>query len=92
MNRALWNKAIRDSRTLLLSLALILFCFHWLFVWMTSKIPVFDLPDFLEVHLSGFQPLSDVPFKDLATREGLIALAYVDPLVLCVFTIWGIGR
>ena len=126
MQRALWQKSIRDAAVMFVSLAVMLLLFHVLFVWLSSKIGIvpklesmnnIDLeklkeafepkegttsPDgegsplslaaLLESTFKDFEKLSGVPFTDVATRSGLLALGYVDPVVLFVFVIWGIGR
>ena len=104
MRRALWSKSFRDCAALLIALSVLLFVFNILFVWMSSHIKLAidfkDVPGVFKVALSsilknmlsGFEKLSGVPFDDVATREGLLALAYVDPIVLFAFVVWGIGR
>jgi len=51
-----------------------------------------SLATLLKAMLKDFEKLSGVPFQDVATRSGLLALGYVDPVVLFAFVIWGIGR
>ncbi len=51
-----------------------------------------NLATMLKSMFKDFEKLSGVPFQDVATRSGLLALCYVDPVVLFVFVIWGIGR
>jgi ABC-2 type transport system permease protein len=93
MNRALWEKAIRDGLPLLASLAALLFLFHWLFVWLTSQISLPAMHEFLLNALpKDWEKLSGVPFKEVATPAGRLALAWVDPLVLFAGTIWAISR
>ncbi|MFO0897702.1 MAG: ABC transporter permease subunit [Pirellulales bacterium] len=93
MNRALWEKAIRDALPLLVSLLALLFLFHWLFVWLTSQISLPAMHEFLLNALpKDWEKLSGVPFKEVATPAGRLALAWVDPLVLFAATIWAISR
>ena len=104
MQRALWTKSFRDSAALLAALTVLLFAFNVLFVWMSSHIQLdikldevsgviqVALAPMLKGMFKNFERLSGVPFEDVGTREGLLALAYVDPIVLFTFVIWGIGR
>lgn len=104
MHRALWSKSFRDSAVLLAVLTVLLFVFNVMFVWMSSHIKVAieleTVPGVVQVALESilkgtfknFEKLSGVPFEDVARREGLLALAYVDPVVLFSFVVWGIGR
>ncbi|MCG8585442.1 MAG: ABC transporter permease [Pirellulales bacterium] len=104
MYRALWSKSFRDGAVMLVALTVLMFTFNVLFVWMSSHIKVAieleDVSGVVQVALesilkgtfSNFEKLSGVPFEDVARREGLLALAYVDPVVLFSFVIWGIGR
>jgi ABC-2 type transport system permease protein len=93
MKRALWEKAVRDSLPLLVSLLALLFLFHWLFVWLTSQISLPAMHEFLLNALpKDWEKLSGVPFREVATPAGRLALAWVDPLVLFAATIWAIAR
>lgn len=40
----------------------------------------------------NWQRLSSVPFADIATHSGRVALALVDPVVVLAATVWGITR
>ncbi len=91
-NRALWPKAFAEIWLLLVALSVLMFAFAWLFVWLTSKIELPALFNFLASGLKDFEKLSGVPFNQVATYEGRIALAFVDPLVLLAVTVWAIAR
>jgi ABC-2 type transport system permease protein len=91
-NAALWTKAIRESWVLFLSLCLLLFAFTWVYVWLISKIDLPVLYEFLLGGLKDLERLSGVPFEDVATPEGRIALAFVDPLVHLGVIVWAISR
>jgi ABC-2 type transport system permease protein len=92
LNRALWTKAARESWSLLASLAVLLFAFAWVYVWLISKIELSVLLQFLIGGLKDLERLSGVPFKDVATPEGRIALAFIDPLVHLGVIVWAISR
>ena len=49
MNRALWKKAIGEAWILLTGCALLMFGFHWLFVYITSLIGQQDFRAILDL-------------------------------------------
>ena len=91
-NGALWAKAARESWGLLAALAVLLFAFAWVYVWLISKIELPVLLQFLTAGLKDLERLSGVPFKDVATPEGRVALAFIDPLVHLGVIVWAISR
>ena len=92
-NTAIWKKAWGDQRVLFLSLAALWTGFPWLYLWLSAQIP---MPAFQEVLLraipADWQKLSGVPFAEVATHAGRVALAFVDPVVVLAATVWGITR
>jgi ABC-2 type transport system permease protein len=91
-NRAIWTRAVTECWVLLASLSVLLFAFAWVYVWLISKIELPVLHQFLLGGLKDLERLSGVPFVDVATPEGRIALAFVDPLVHLGVTVWAIAR
>jgi ABC-2 type transport system permease protein len=91
-NRAVWTKAFLESWVLLASLCVLLFAFAWIYVWLITKIELPALAKFLMIGLKDLERLSGVPFIEVATPEGRIALAFVDPLVHLGVTVWAIAR
>jgi len=93
MNRALWIKAVLEGRRLGLSLALLLFVFQWLFVYLTSLIDLTALGFFLKTGIPAeLEKLAGIPFALVATTHGRIAMAYVDPVILFAAVSWGVAR
>jgi ABC-2 type transport system permease protein len=92
-NTAVWWKAWGDQRVLLLSLVALWSAFPWLYIWLSAQI---QMPAFqnvlLEVIPKDWQKLSGVPFSEVATYAGRVALAFVDPVVVLAATVWGITR
>ena len=92
-NTAVWRRSWGDQRTLLLALACLWAAFPALYLWLSAQIP---MPAFQEVLLRAipqqWQKLSGVPFSDVATPAGRVALAFVDPVVVLAATVWGITR
>jgi len=92
-NTAIWRQAWGDQRVLFLSLAALWSAFPWLYLWLSAQI---QMPAFqnvlLEVIPKDWQKLSGVPFSEVATYAGRVALAFVDPVVVLAATVWGITR
>ncbi len=92
-NTAIWKKTWGDQRLLMLSLAALWAAFPFLYLWLSAQIP---MPAFQEVLLQAipkdWQKLSGVPFSEVATHAGRVALAFVDPVVVLAATVWGITR
>jgi ABC-2 type transport system permease protein len=92
MNRALWTKAVGDARLLLAALAVLMFGFNWLFVWLTSLVELGAFGVFLQALPGEFESLLGVPLAKVATTTGRIALAYVDPVVIFTMVTWSLAR
>ncbi len=92
-NHAIWRKTWGDQRGLFLSLVALWGAFPWIYIWLWSQIP---MPAFQDVLLRAipqdWQRLSGVPFSEVATHVGRVALAFVDPVVVLAATVWGITR
>jgi ABC-2 type transport system permease protein len=92
-NSSIWRKTWGDQRLLFLSLAALWAAFPWIYLWLQAQIP---MPAFQEVLLRAlpedWQKLSGVPFSEVATHAGRVALAFVDPVVVLAATVWGITR
>src|SRR5688500_9749079 len=92
MNRALWKRAFLESRMMLVASSALLFFFHWLFVWLSSKVDLGAIGMFLGALPEEWQRVSPVPVADIATPAGRIGLAYLDPVSIVTATAWGIAR
>jgi len=92
-NTALWRKAWGDQRGLFLSLLALWIVFPSIYIWLSAQI---SMNAFAEVLLRAipeeWQRLSGVPFSEVATYAGRVALAFVDPVVVLGATVWGITR
>lgn len=92
-NTAIWKKTWGDQRVLVLSFIALWTAFPWLYIWLSSQIP---MPAFQDVLLRAipqdWQRLSGVPFTEVATHAGRAALAFVDPVVVLAATVFGITR
>jgi ABC-2 type transport system permease protein len=92
LNGALWLKAARESWALLSALCVLMFAFAWIYVWLVSKIERPALLSFFTSALKDFEPLSAVPFSEVVTPAGVIALAFIHPLVQFSFVVWAAAR
>jgi ABC-2 type transport system permease protein len=92
MNPALWKKAIYEPRWLLLSSLAFMFAVHWLRVWVSSFFSLDALKGMLSFMPEVAEQLMPVPFSQVATSAGRIAVAYDDPIVLLLVTVWAISR
>lgn len=92
-NTAIWRQAWGDQRMLVLSLTALWGAFPWLYIWLSAQI---EMPAFQNVLIKvipeNWQKLSGVPFSEVATYAGRVALAFVDPVVVLTATVWGITR
>ena len=77
-NTAIWKKTWGDQRVLVLSLVALWTAFPWIYIWLSAQIP---MPAFQDVLLRAipkdWQRLSGVPFTEVATHAGRVALAFV---------------
>jgi ABC-2 type transport system permease protein len=92
-NTAIWHKTWGDQRMLLLSLIALWSAFPWLYIWLSAQIPMSAFQDvLLRAIPEDWQRLSGVPFAEVATHAGRVALAFVDPVVVLAATVYGITR
>lgn len=92
-NTAIWKKTWGDQRVLLLALMALWTGFPWLYIWLSAQIPMSAFQDvLLRAIPQDWQRLSGVPFTEVATHAGRVALAFVDPVVVLAATVWGITR
>ncbi|MDX1962920.1 MAG: ABC transporter permease [Pirellulales bacterium] len=88
----LWQLAWREQRLLLAALVILLLVFGCIYTWIMNKINLDGFSQLLFGAFAKFESLSGVSFEDVATPQGKIALAFVDPVVILVMTVWGISR
>jgi len=92
MNAALWKKTFYESRWLLLGSMAFMFAVHWLRVWISSFFSTSAMEGMLSFMPELVETLMPVSFAQIATSAGRIAVAYDDPIVLLLITVWGISR
>jgi ABC-2 type transport system permease protein len=91
MNRSLLNKAIAESRLLLLACMTALFGFCWTRVWLVSQFEMSRFQTIVE-QFQEFERFFPVPFEQLFTYAGRIALTYDEPIVIVCMSLWAIAR
>lgn len=92
MIRALWAKSLQEGKWLLIGSAVLLFCFQWIRVWITSQVNTAGVRKLLQYAPEFLKGLIPVPLEAIATPAGRIAVGYDDPLVMVVVSIWAIAR
>ena len=92
MRLALWKKAIREARWLLLAGMLVLFAFTWTRIWLISQLKLKDFLAIVKFFPKFTEKLSPLPWDELSTTLGRVAAGYNEPLVVLVMTVWGIAR
>jgi len=92
MNLALLKKTALESRWLLAGSMVFMFIVHWLRVWISSFFTENKLQGIFNLMPEIIEPLLPVSFTQMATGVGRIAVAYDDPIVLLLVTVWAISR
>ncbi|MBM4088992.1 MAG: hypothetical protein FJ276_06095 [Planctomycetes bacterium] len=91
MNRPLIRKYLSESQLLCLSSALVMFAFCWVRVWLVSLFPADRFRTILE-QFRDFERFFPVPFEQMFTYPGRIALTYDEFIVVMCVAVWSIGR
>src|SRR5210317_1038482 len=91
MKQALLRKSIREARLLLGWSTIIMFAFCWLRVWIVSLLPTDRFKTIVE-QFREFERFVPVPFEQLFTYPGRIALTYDELIVVMCVVIWAIAR
>lgn len=91
MNVALIRKNIRDARGMILGIGFALFAFSWLRVWIVGFVPM-DRFMTIAQQFREFERFLPVPFEQLFTYSGRIALNYDELIVVMGISVWAIGR
>lgn len=89
---ALWNRSFRDGLLLTSAIAVVLFAFGWLFVWITSLIDLGALGALIANFGPLLERLLSIPAASVTTPAGLVSVLYVDPVIVFTCVIWGIAR
>jgi len=89
----IWKKTWGDQALLGLAFALLWAAFPWIYLGLSAQIEMNAFQDILLRAIpEDWQKLSGVPFAEVATHVGRVALAFVDPVVVLAATVWGVTR
>jgi ABC-2 type transport system permease protein len=92
-NTAIWKKTWGDQRGLVMSITALWLAFPWIYVWLSAQIPMSAFQDvLLRAIPEDWQKLSGVPFSEVATHAGRVALAFIDPVVILTSVVWAVTR
>lgn len=91
MNRSLLRKCVGEAQWLWLACAAALYAFCWVRVWIVSQFEMIRFQAVLE-QFREYEKFSPVPFDQLFTYPGRIALTFDEPVVILCMTVWAIAR
>ena len=93
LNSTLWKRAFFDAVWLMAGCTVLMFAFHWLFIYLTSFVSTPAFADFLQSELpKDLLGMFGMPLDLAAGPKGRLAMAYVDPTVVVISAIWAIAR
>ena len=92
MNRALWRKALLESRWLLLGCAVAICATMFVRAWIASMLRIGHLRRLLRYIPEEFVDFIAVPHDFFITPAGQVAIGYDLPMVWAVGCAWGIAR
>ncbi|MCH5375018.1 MAG: ABC transporter permease [Planctomycetes bacterium] len=91
MNRALLKKSMVEARVLLIACVAAMYSFCWARVWIISQFSMGQFENVLE-QFREYERFSPVPFEQLFTYTGRVALTYDEPIVVVCVSLWAIAR
>src|SRR5688572_17179037 len=92
MNRVLLKKNIAEVQLLFLASAVLLFAFCWVRIFIVASIDTSSFATIVSKLWDNYGRLSAVPFSQLMTYSGRIALGYDEPVVVFCIVIFAIAR
>jgi ABC-2 type transport system permease protein len=91
INRLLLKKSIAESRLLLIACTTAVYAFCWTRVWIVSQFSMVQFQTVLE-QFRDYERFSPVPFEQLFTYTGRVALTFDEPIVVGSISLWAIAR
>lgn len=91
MDHILIRNYIKQSALLFIPLAIALFAFAWVRVWVVSLLDMGKFQTLLE-QFRAFEKLSPISFDVLATYQGRVGMTFDEPIVILCTVIWCIAR
>jgi len=89
---AVWRRAVAEAIWLLGDCVLMMFAFHWLYVYLTSLISGSSFASFFDELPDSMGGMLGISIAEAATPRGRIALGYVDPTPVIIAVVWGLTR
>jgi ABC-2 type transport system permease protein len=89
---AVWRRATAEAIWLLAGCMLMMFAFHWLYVYLTSLISGASFASFFDELPDSMGGMLGISIAEAATPRGRIALGYVDPTPVIIAVVWGVTR
>ncbi len=92
LHRFLLRKSIRDGQLLFWSLAIVIFAFAWLRVYIVSTLEMGKFEQAVELFREQIERFASVPLSQLLTYGGRIAVIYSEPIIVFSIIIWCVAR
>jgi ABC-2 type transport system permease protein len=92
MNRALWKKTLGEAQWLWLALAVLLFGFCWIRVWVVALFEMSRYAAIVEQFWDDYQQFFAVSLADLLSYPVRIGMTYAEPVVMAAMAVWAIAR
>lgn len=91
IHRVLIRKYIGQSSLLLVALALALFAFAWIRVWVLKLINMSQFQTIVE-QFREFEKFSPIKFDALFTYPGRVGMTFNEPVVILCIVLWCVAR
>ncbi len=91
LDRHMIRKAIGQASLLWWSLAVTLFAFGWVRVWVVKLLDMQQFETILE-QFRDFEKFAPVPFDSLFTYTGRVGMTFDEPIVILCTVVWCIAR
>lgn len=92
MNRALLKKCLVEARLLWITLAMLLFAFCWVRVYIVSRLRMSQFAAIVEQLWDQFKDFSPVSLEELLSYTGRIAIGFNEPVVVVGISLFAIAR
>ena len=89
---AVWRRALAEAIWLLAGCVLVMFAFHWLFVYLSSLVSTSSFTGIFTELPDSMGGMLGISIAEAATPRGRIALGYVDPTVIIIAVVWALTR
>jgi len=91
LDRMLIRKAIGQSSLLFAALAIALFAFGWVRVWVVTLLDMQQFQNVLE-QFRDYEKFAPISFDALFTYSGRVGMTFDEPIVILCTVIWCIAR